>query len=101
MRSPARRPATAPVPATADREIERTGSRAAVGGAFGLFLLNVLIWAVVSLSSREWIYFWPIWTAIPFITPGLNRKEKRYAIPFVFAVMGLASQSRRDRRRDR
>jgi len=84
-RSPARRPATAPVPATADREIERTGSRAAVGGAFGLFLLNVLIWAVVSLSSREWIYFWPIWTAIPF----------------VFAVMGLASQSRRDRRRDR
>ena len=82
-RSPARRPAAAPVPATPDREIERGASRAAVGGAFGLFLVNVLIWAAVSLGTREWIYFWPIWTAIPF----------------VFAVMGLASQSRRDRRR--
>jgi hypothetical protein len=83
-RSPARRPATAPVPATPDREIERSSSRAAVGGAFGLFLVNVLIWAAVSLGAREWIYFWPIWTAIPF----------------VFAVMAMASQSRGSRGRD-
>ncbi|HEX6669413.1 MAG TPA: DUF1707 domain-containing protein [Gemmatimonadales bacterium] len=81
-RSPARRPASAP--ATPDREIERSASRAAVGGALGLFLVNVLIWAAVSLSTGEWIYFWPIWTAIPF----------------VFAVMAVASQRNRDRRRD-
>jgi hypothetical protein len=73
-----------PAKPAADREIERSSSRAAVGGALGLFLVNVLIWAAVSLGTREWIYFWPIWTAIPF----------------VFAVMGVASQSRRDRRRD-
>jgi hypothetical protein len=38
---------------------------APVGAGFGLFLLNVVIWGVVSLGSGNLVYFWPIWTAIP------------------------------------
>ena len=84
-RSPVPRPTASPTRRAADREIEHGSRRAAVGGALALFLVNVLIWAAVSLGTGDFIYFWPIWTAIPF----------------VLAVMGLASQSRRDRRRDR
>jgi len=29
-------------------------------------LINVVIWAVVCIGSREWIYFWPIWVAGPW-----------------------------------
>jgi hypothetical protein len=28
--------------------------------------INVLIWAIVSLANREYIYFWPIWVAGPW-----------------------------------
>ena len=65
-RAPARRPAAPPAPA-GDREIEHGARRAAIGGTLGLFLVNVLIWAVVSISTGSFIYFWPIWTAIPLV----------------------------------
>jgi hypothetical protein len=81
-RSLAPRSATPARPA-ADREIEHGGRRAAVGGALGLFLVNVLIWAAVSIGAGNLIYFWPIWTAIPL----------------VFAVVGAVAGSR-ERRRD-
>jgi hypothetical protein len=58
---------------------DRQGRRAAVAGALGLFLVNVLVWAAVSLGTREWVYFWPVWTAIPL----------------VFAVANLVGQGRR------
>ena len=29
-------------------------------------LINVVIWAAVSLSAQEWIYFWPMWVAGPW-----------------------------------
>lgn len=29
-------------------------------------LINVVIWAIVSISSQELIYFWPIWVAGPW-----------------------------------
>ena len=48
-------------------------------GALGLFLVNVLIWAAVSIGTGQWIYFWPVWTAIPL----------------VFALAGLAGTRRR------
>jgi hypothetical protein len=82
-RSPVPQSASAPVPAAAgDGEVSRTASRAAIGGALGLFLVNVLIWAAVSLGTGDWIYFWPIWTAIPL----------------VFAIVGTVAQGRdRDR----
>lgn len=78
-RSPVpRKAAGLPAPTGPDREIDRSSRRAAIGGTFGLFLLNVLIWGAVSLGTQEWIYFWPIWTAIPF----------------VFAVMGHLARGR-------
>jgi hypothetical protein len=38
-----------------------------VGGGLALFLVNVLIWAAVSIGTGDAIYFWPIWTAIPLL----------------------------------
>ena len=73
-----------PAKPAADRDIERSTRRAAVGGALALFLVNVLIWAAVSIGADDMIYFWPIWTAIPL----------------VFAVAGAISGGRRDRRPD-
>jgi uncharacterized protein DUF1707 len=78
------RAGASPARPAADREIERGSRGAAVGGALGLFLLNVLIWAAVSVGTGDLIYFWPIWTAIPL----------------VFAVAAAVADARRDRRRD-
>ena len=78
-RSPAPRQAAQPAPATPAQEIEHAAPRAAVVGALGLFLVNVLIWAAVSIGTGQWIYFWPVWTAIPL----------------VFALAGLAGARRR------
>ncbi|RDI69453.1 DUF1707 SHOCT-like domain-containing protein [Nocardia pseudobrasiliensis] len=37
------------------------------GGAWlGVGLLNVLIWAAVSLGLGEFVYFWPIWVIGPW-----------------------------------
>jgi hypothetical protein len=80
-RSPVPRPTASPTRRAADREIEHGSRRAAVGGALALFLVNVLIWAVISVGAGNMIYFWPIWTAIPL----------------VFAVVGGIGGSRRDR----
>jgi hypothetical protein len=45
-------------------------ARAALRGHFRAWLtavlVNVVIWAVVSLGSRELVYFWPIWVAGPW-----------------------------------
>jgi hypothetical protein len=80
-RSPGR-PAAVPAPRTPGQEIDRNSRKAAIGGALALFLVNVLIWAVISIGTGSLIYFWPIWTAIPL----------------VFAVVGAVAG---DRRRDR
>jgi hypothetical protein len=62
---------TAPARRAADVPAETGGPSPAVRwapvtGALGLFLVNVLIWGVVSITAGHVIYFWPIWTAIPF-----------------------------------
>jgi hypothetical protein len=84
-KSPARLPADVP-----DRQVEHAGPSnavrwAPVTGALGLFLINVVIWGAVSLGSGNLVYFWPVWTAIPF----------------VLALIGMVASSgdRRDRRR--
>jgi hypothetical protein len=64
--SPVRRPAPRP-PARVENAGGHPTRWAGVAGGFGLFLLNVLIWGVVSISSRDLVYFWPIWTAIPMV----------------------------------
>jgi len=28
--------------------------------------INLVVWAAVSLSTQQWIYFWPIWVAGPW-----------------------------------
>ena len=68
--APAKRSAP-PARRAEDRPEHVAGSAAAnrwapVGGTFGLFLLNVVIWGVVSLGNGHPVYFWPIWVAIPF-----------------------------------
>lgn len=39
-------------------------------GAWGVWaaavLVNVVVWAVVSLSAQELVYFWPVWVAGPW-----------------------------------
>ena len=75
---PARPPAR-PSPAAPEPVSDQQGARAAVAGTFGLFLVNVLIWAAVSVGTGELIYFWPVWTAIPL----------------VFALANLVAQGRR------
>src|SRR5215207_1116419 len=56
----------------------RSMQLAPVRFALGLFLVNVLIWAAVSVGASERVYFWPVWTAIPL----------------VFATVGLLGQRR-------
>ena len=84
-RALAPRASSAPAKPAADREIEHGSHKAAIGGTLGLFLVNVLIWAAVSLGTGELIYFWPIWTAIPF----------------VFAIVGAIAGGKENRRRGR
>lgn len=72
---PASHRSTPPAPVTPTRR-EAVPARpddgrrwAPVGATGGIFLLNVLIWAVVSISSGDLVYFWPVWVLIPvFIT---------------------------------
>ena len=40
---------------------------APLSGSLALFLVNVLIWAAVSVGDGELVYFWPVWTAIPLV----------------------------------
>ena len=65
---------------------------APVTGALGLFLINVLIWGIISISTGNLIYFWPVWTAIPL------------ALAVIGMVAGAGSahdRRNRDRYRDR
>lgn len=74
---PASRPAPAP-----SRSVQREFSQLPVagepsminwtplGGAVALLLVNLLVWVVVSISTGDLAYFWPIWTAIPLVLVG-------------------------------
>jgi DUF1707 SHOCT-like domain len=83
---PARR--SAPPARRAEDRPEPAGGAAnrwaPVGGTFGLFLLNVVIWGAVSLGNGHPVYFWPIWVAIPFalalisvVTSGGHGRDRR------------------------
>ncbi len=50
--------------------------------------LRVKIAAYGGLVLSAPVLLWELWR---FITPGLNPKEKRYAVPFVAASLGLFS----------
>lgn len=46
--------------------------------------LKVAMYIGVALASPIWL--WELWR---FITPGLKKREKRYAVPFVLSALGL------------
>jgi hypothetical protein len=64
--SPVRRPAAQP-PARPAGQHHDTARWAPIGGGLAIFLVNVLIWAAVSIGTGDTVYFWPIWTAIPLV----------------------------------
>jgi sec-independent protein translocase protein TatC len=48
--------------------------------------VKIAAYGGIFLASPVWL--WELWR---FITPGLNPKEKRYAVPFIVATIGLFS----------
>jgi len=57
-----------------------------VPGVTGPFLLRLKVSAFAGLFFSLPVLLWQLWR---FITPGLHSNEKRYAIPFVGASIGL------------
>ena len=64
-RAPAQ-PRTGDEALPARRESDAGGLRAAWGVWATAVLVNVAIWAVVSLGVQGLVYFWPIWVAGPW-----------------------------------
>ncbi|MFI5492573.1 DUF1707 domain-containing protein [Actinoplanes sp. NPDC051859] len=68
---PAQRAQLAPHEPTAVPVVPTGKGKAAevpwLGGYAGVVLICVVIWAMSSLGSGEWQYFWPGWMLIPFI----------------------------------
>jgi len=67
--APSGQPVVRPGPPDSSLPADRTipGWLAAVWGAWLIaVLVNVAVWAAVSLSAGQWIYFWPVWVAGPW-----------------------------------
>lgn len=60
------RPRSGDEAAPARRDDGSRGLRAAWAVWTTAVLINVAVWAVVSLSNQEWVYFWPVWVAGPW-----------------------------------
>ncbi|PRY20345.1 hypothetical protein [Pseudosporangium ferrugineum] len=43
----------------------------------GVVVLCVVVWALSSLGSGEWIYFWPGWMFIPLVLGLIGRAASR------------------------
>lgn len=59
-------PATVAPGAAPVDEQSSGGGRAMVAGWLSVSLINLVIWAAVSLSAMEWVYPWWIWVAGPW-----------------------------------
>ncbi len=63
---------TAPAPVTPHRPMTKakrgyqTALRIELAAWLGVGLLNLIIWAAVSLGVGELVYFWPIWVIGPW-----------------------------------
>src|SRR5215475_4016954 len=47
-------------------KLARQALRAHFRTWLAVVLINGVIWAVVCIGSRDWVYFWPIWVAGPW-----------------------------------
>ncbi len=67
---PARVAAPSPPAKTDDGEVDRSkanrGLRAAATAWLAVSLINVVIWAIVSITAAEFVYPWWIWVAGPW-----------------------------------
>ncbi|GAA4922401.1 DUF1707 domain-containing protein [Actinoplanes utahensis] len=59
------RPAAAP--ASAPEEACERDSRPGYHGMLAVFVVCTLVWALSSLGSGEFLYFWPGWVLIPVV----------------------------------
>jgi Domain of unknown function (DUF1707) len=59
-------------PGQVDRHHDRENARRAVAGLFGLFVLNVVIWGIISVSRGDLAYFWPVWILVPVAMAALR-----------------------------
>lgn len=59
-------PATSQPPMV-ETAASRSGMPSWLGPYAGVVAVSVVIWAIVSISSGELLYFWPIWMFIPLI----------------------------------
>ncbi|MFI7598476.1 DUF1707 domain-containing protein [Actinoplanes sp. NPDC049681] len=43
----------------------------------GVVVICIIVWALSSLASGEWIYFWPGWMLIPLVLGIMGRRTGR------------------------
>jgi hypothetical protein len=43
----------------------------------GVVVVCVVVWALSSLASGEWIYFWPGWMLIPLVLGMVGRRGRK------------------------
>lgn len=58
----------APTPASR-RQGKETAARVLLLVAGTVTGINVLIWALVSISTGSFVYFWPMWVAVGMVVP--------------------------------
>ena len=63
---PAAAPITASAPPPSDRRAGNLVWRILGSAWFGVSLLNLMIWAIVSVATTSWVYPWWIWVAGPW-----------------------------------
>jgi hypothetical protein len=56
-----------PVAPAAAQPGKKRGGAPFVASYGGVVLVCVIIWAMSSLASGEWVYFWPGWMLIPLV----------------------------------
>lgn len=74
------RSTTPAAPMSAQSAVARGNKRAPFlrGTWLALVAMNVAIWGIVSITSGQFVYFWPIWVAVGFGIPAfLSAMDRR------------------------
>lgn len=70
-------PQEAPVAAPGTAEVPGRSGPPWLASYAGVVVVCVVVWAMSSLASGEWIYFWPGWMLIPMIFGIIGRRTGR------------------------